>query len=142
MRRRASQRGFTLLEVLVATAIMGIAVAGVMSGLAASARNAARITEYDRAAMLAQLKMDELLADSSLPHNKPLNGRFSKEQSGGVEAGWQAQAMYFDSLTPQPVPGQTAIDRVVLEIWWIDGVTRRTFALDGYRRAMVRPGAQ
>ena len=34
----SAQRGFTLLEALVATAIMGIAVAGVLSALASSSR--------------------------------------------------------------------------------------------------------
>ena len=61
--RKSSQRGFTLLEVMVAALVMGIAVAGVLSGLAGAARNAARLTEYDRATLVAKQKMDELLAD-------------------------------------------------------------------------------
>ena len=58
---RARRHGFTLLEVLVATLIMGIAISGVLSGLAAASRNAARLTDYDRATLLAREKMDELL---------------------------------------------------------------------------------
>ena len=37
------KRGFTLLEMIVATTIMGIAVAGLMSGISSSTRNAARL---------------------------------------------------------------------------------------------------
>ena len=70
--RLRSQSGFTLLEVLVATAVMGIAVAGVLSGLSASARNAARLTAYDRATLLARSKMDELIADQKIPRKVPI----------------------------------------------------------------------
>ena len=58
----ANQRGFTLLEVLVAAAIMGIAVAGVLSGLASAGRNASRLTQYDRAVVLVKLAQPSVRA--------------------------------------------------------------------------------
>ena len=39
--RTSTQRGFTLLEILVATTIMGVAVVGLLSSLSTSMRNAA-----------------------------------------------------------------------------------------------------
>lgn len=138
---RRHQHGFTLLEILVATAIMGIAVAGVMSGLAAASRNASRITEYDRAAMLAQIKMDELLVDDRAPRNRPLIGIYTKQESGGVDAGWQATISPFESRGGLGArPGEAVVDRVMLEIWWMDGVTRRTYTLEGYRNVLIGPG--
>src|SRR5205814_2063081 len=62
-----SRRGFTLLEVLVATTIMGVAVVTLLSALSTSVRNATRLTDYDRAALLARAKMDALLVDPALP---------------------------------------------------------------------------
>ena len=56
------RRGFTLLEVMVATTIMGIAVVTLLSALSTSVRNATRLTDYDRAVLLARAKMDALLA--------------------------------------------------------------------------------
>jgi general secretion pathway protein I len=138
--QRQNQGGFTLLEILVATAIMGLAVAGVMSGLAAASRNAARITEYDRAAMLAQIKMDELLADDRAPRNQPLTGSFTLQESGGAQAGWQATIAPFESRNATPRPGERIVDRVALEIWWMDGVTRRTYVLEGFRRVTLGAG--
>ena len=43
---RQRQRGFTLLEVLVATTIMAVAIVGLVSMLSSTIRNAARLTDY------------------------------------------------------------------------------------------------
>lgn len=138
-RSRAGQTGMTLLEVLVATAIMGIAIAGVMSGLAQSSRNAARLTQYDRATLLAQQKMNELLVDDSVPRKNLVEGLFPPAQTGGLPAGWRARISPFETATEQPAPGTWVMDRIELEIWWMDGRTRRSFSLDGYRRGILRP---
>jgi general secretion pathway protein I len=137
MRRPA--RGFTLLEVLVATLIMGIAVAGVLGAISQSTRNASRLTQYDRASLLARQKMDELLVDLKLPRKTALQGLWDPTQAGGVPAGWRATVIPFESR-PGASPGEWIVDRVQLEIWWMDGQTRRAFALEGYRRGMLRPG--
>jgi type II secretion system protein I len=134
-----SRAGFTLLEVLVATAIMGFAVAGILSAISASTRNAVRLTQYDRATLLARQKMDELLVDLKLPRRIPLEGRWPQAQSGGVDAGWRATVTPFEAV-PGAAPGQWVIDRVELEVWWMDGATRRAFLLEGFRRGMLRAG--
>ena len=133
------QRGFTLLEVLVATLIMGIAVAGILSAISASTRNAARLTQYDRASLLARQKMDELLVDLKLPRKMPIEGRWNPAQAGGVEAGWRARVLPFEAA-PGSGPGQWVMDRIELEIWWNEGSTRRAFMLEGYRRGILRAG--
>src|SRR5262249_17243765 len=66
------RRGFTLLEMIVATTILGVAVTGLLSGLAGVTRNATRLREYDRAVQLARLRMNDLLADTKAPHRVPL----------------------------------------------------------------------
>ena len=136
---KRSQAGFTLLEVLVAAAIMGIAVAGVLSGLAASARNAARLTAYDRAALLGKSKMDELLVDQKLQRKVSIEGLFDPAQAGGAMVGWRAMVTPFE-WTNGASPGMWVLDRVQLEIWWMDGATRHAFTLEGYRRGLLNPG--
>jgi general secretion pathway protein I len=130
------RRGFTLLEMIVATTILGVAVVGLMSGLAGITRNAARLREYDRAAQLARLRMNDLLAEYKLPRNQALTGGFDPEITGGTTAGWTAMYTTVD-VSPVMVQNDFALDRVDLEIWWMTGQQRRTIKLEGYRRRVM-----
>ena len=136
-RTGGGRRGFTLLEMLVATTIMGIAVAGLMSGIASTTRNAARLRDYDRVVQLARLRMNSLLADPRVPVNVSQEGRFDPALTGELECGWRAMVTVLEK-SPVPQPGEFVLDRVQLEIWWMSAGTRRTFPLEGYRRRTLR----
>ena len=133
-----NRRGFTLLEVLVATMVMAIAVAGLLGALSTSMRNAARLTERDRAALLAKQKMDELLLVQKLPRLVPIEGRFDPAETGGLDAGWRARLSPFETQMP-PVPGQGFLERIELEVWWRMGNDTKHFAMDGYRKGILMP---
>jgi hypothetical protein len=120
---------------IVATTIMGIAVAGLMSGISSSTRNAVRLRDYNRVVQLARLRMNGLLAD---PH-APLNGQFDPALSAGLECGWRAQVGVAEQSSPTPAVGDYVLDRIQLEIWWVSGGQRRSFPLESYRRRVVRP---
>ena len=131
-----NQRGFTLLEVLVATVVMAIAVAGLMGAISTSIRNAARLTDHDRAVQLARQKMDEIELATGLEKGVPFEGTWGPEVTGGEPMGWRAR------LTPFEIPksratGQPFIERVELEIWWMNGAQRRSFRVEGYHRAIL-----
>lgn len=131
------RRGFTLLEVLVATAIMGVAVAGLIAGLSQSAKNAARLTDYDRAAMLARTKMNDLLLDVNLPFEGRIEGQFDRGQSGGVNAGWRASLEPFD-VPPTAGPGTVILQRIGLQVWWRpEEGTERSIQLESYRQTRI-----
>jgi general secretion pathway protein I len=132
------QRGFTLLEVLVATMVMAIAVAGLLGALSSSMRNAARLTERERAALLAKQKMDELLISRQLPKIAPFEGLFDPAETGGLEAGWKARLSPFDTQMP-PAPGQDFLERIELEVWWKTGDDVKRFSMDGYRKGILMP---
>jgi general secretion pathway protein I len=133
------KRGFTLLEMIVASTIMGIAVAGLMSGISNSTRNAARLRDYDRVVQLARLRMNALLSDPAVPLNAPQEGLFGPAITGGLECGWRAQVTVAEKPSPMPSAGDLVLDRIQLEIWWMSGGRRRTFPLESYRRRMLRP---
>ncbi len=134
---KPQQRGFTLLEALVATMIMGVAIAGILNALAASSRNVTRLTQADRAVVLARSKMDELLADQGLPRKTFLEGRFAAVQAGPTDAGWRARVIPVEYAPDATVDFNWVIDRIELEIWWMEGATRHSFSLEGYRRALL-----
>jgi general secretion pathway protein I len=132
------QAGFTLLEVLVATAIMAIAVTGLLSNLSTSLRNAGRLGEHERAALIARRQMDALLANRMLPRGVPLEGAIDPALSGGIPFGWRARALPFEAM-PGAGPGTPLLERIELEVWWMRGETRRSVALEAYRASTMRP---
>jgi general secretion pathway protein I len=133
-----AERGFTLLEMIVATVILAVAIVGLLSGISGAMRNAARLTAYDRVVQLARLRMNDLLVDSRLPRDTVLDGQFDPALTGGVEAGWRARVARFE-MPPNPVAGAIALQRIELEIWWMSGSARRTFTLDAFRPQALKP---
>ena len=129
--------GFTLLEVMVATLIMGIAVAGLIQGLSQSVRNAARLGDYDRAAMLARSQMNEFLANTTLPLEGAADGQFDPAVTNQIPSGCHAAWGPFE-LPPNAGPGATILQRIQLELWWQPtSGTRRMLHLEGFKRALI-----
>ena len=126
MRPRANS-GFSLLEAIVATAVAGMAIAGLLSLTSQALSNAAEVRGRDRAAMLAQSKMNELLSQNPLPLGVGLAGEFDSE------SGWRAEAAPFE-LPPPDQPQAPGLVRIELEIWWEMNGQRRKIELEGYRR--------
>lgn len=155
MTGRRRRHGFTLLEVMVATTIMAVAVTALLASLARSNENAARLQDRDRILSLARTQMQELLLLPRLPHGQPLEGRWEKSHTGpGIEAGWTARVEPLVLRPPQviPPPGVVVpkqmlpamgpgrvLDRIVLEAWWRAGTTRKSLTLETYKRGMLAP---
>jgi hypothetical protein len=68
-----------------------------------------------------------------------VSGTFDPALTGGIESGWRARLENFE-MPPVPAPGQLALDRIELEIWWANGNEHRTFTLDAFRTRVLRPG--
>jgi hypothetical protein len=118
---------------------MAIAVVGLLSNLSTSLSNAARLTDYDRAAVLAKRTMDNLMIEPDLPMGTDLEGTWNPEVVG-FEGGWRARVTPFERA-PSAAPGRLALDRIEVEVWWAAAGRRRTLSLEGYRAASLTQDA-
>jgi len=132
---RSAEAGFTLLEVLVATLIMAVAVVGLLGSLHTSLRNTDKLSDYDRASLFAQHTMDELLLEPGLPPFAALGGLYLAGEDPAA-SGWRAVVRPYE-YPPNPQAGMTVLAQVRLEVWWIRNGERRTFVVDGFRRAVL-----
>ena len=131
MKRRGSRSGFTLLEVLVASTIMAIAIGTIFSTLSTSLNVASRVTLRDQAAMQAQRILEELLADTTLPRGQQLQGHLNAAQTG-LEGDWRAQVTPFEVS-----PTGWVVDRVAVQVVWNSSGKPGSIQLDGYRTARM-----
>ncbi len=136
MNGRRFNRGFTLLEVLVATMIMGIAVVSLLTAISTSMRNAARLTDHDRMAMLARTKLDELLVNYDLPLEGEFDGRFDGAVTGGEEAGYHVAMTVFEA-PPNAAGGTPVLQRLLCHVWWKEGVGQGALDLEAFRRNVI-----
>ena len=137
MNKKRSQHGFTLLEMMVASTVMAIAVVGLLAALSTSLRNASRVADHDRAALLAKRKMEELLLQPRMPRFTPVEGKLQALDNAGFEGGWIARKTPFE-MPPNPTPGAAILERIECEVWWMEGGKRKSYRLDGYRTAFLR----
>jgi type II secretion system protein I len=133
---RSSRCGFTLLEALVATAIMAAAVSTLLAALSASTRNASRVSEHDRATLLAKRTIDNLLLDPTLPHDTDLEGHWAAQE--GLQGGWRARLHLFEA-PPNLRPGMQVLERLVFQVWWRSGNQTRTLDFEAFRRVSWSP---
>ena len=129
-RLNGSTAGFSLLEMIVATTVLSLAIVGLLGLLRASLANAARVREYDRAAMLARSTMTELLATDPLPVPATLSGRYDDK------SGWNART----SAAEMPITARTGgvmVAQVKLTVWWNSEGRRKTAVFDGFRRIRI-----
>lgn len=145
-RKRAvsRQRGFTLLEALVATAVLGTSVAALLGLFSGALRNAARIEKPEQALLLGQSKLNELLSTgvttengiTELPFDRTMEGRWDERFR------WEARATRFRS-SPEPKPGEILLARITLDVFWKTGTegAERKLSFETYQLRREPPEA-
>jgi prepilin-type N-terminal cleavage/methylation domain-containing protein len=128
-RARNKQAGFTLIEMLVATLIMAIAVTALMSNLSTSTNNLLSASDLDRLNSLSKSKMDELIVQPGRMDGV-YEGILDSDAQGQVRGRWRA-VVTLGAMSPT---GLDRLERIQLETWLQIGSKRRVLQLETYRR--------
>jgi prepilin-type N-terminal cleavage/methylation domain-containing protein len=109
--RKANQRGFTILEALVAVVILGGAAAAISGVLSTSLRNIGRAEDYQRVTLLARGQMNELLALPVWKDGQTWNGQWAGNYH------WTAQAQVIPPARGADAASLVLVRMVLIGSW-------------------------
>jgi general secretion pathway protein I len=124
---RNRDRGFTLLEVVVAFTIVALVLAAVLRIFSDGLRSVDRAEKYVQATMIAQSKLDELASQQPV---------VAQQQAGEADGGfsWQAEAApYFELNASDLLGSRVQLFRFTVAVGWGGGWPARTVTLSTLR---------
>lgn len=117
---RTDSNGFTLLEVLVALAILGIAITVVLQLFSANLRSIAASEDYISAVTTAEARLRDILDDEELSE---------KSWSETTSDGYRMDVTVSDALTERTDNLQVKALSIDLTIRWVKGVKENSINL-------------
>jgi prepilin-type N-terminal cleavage/methylation domain-containing protein len=112
-----SKRGFTLLEILVALALIGIAITIILQIFSANLRALSVSGDYVSAVTKAEAKMGEILDDSNLSE---------KSWSEVTDDGYRFDASITETLKDRTENLQVRLLEVALTAQWTEGSKKKS----------------
>jgi general secretion pathway protein I len=115
-----SRRGFTLIEILVAVSIMGIAIAVILQLFSANLRNISNSGDYVEAATRAEVKMMEVMDNHSL---------IEKSYSEVTNDGYRMDIAVTEALKERTENLQVRLFEIALTVRWTKGSKEKAMTL-------------
>jgi len=128
-RRRRNARGFSLIEVLFALAVIGLALGAAAEVLRDGIAGQRIASDLDTALALAQGEIDTAGGDGNLKPGATA-GQFGRFQ-------WRVVVTPYDD--PDAPPATMRLFRIEADIAWRDGARARHFAVSTLRLAQETP---
>jgi general secretion pathway protein I len=123
------KNGFTLIEVVVALAILGIALTAIIELFSGGLRLARTSVEYTKAMNFARMKMEEITSQQKIEEGTN-EGKYDETYH------WQARIKRIDIL---PIEKDTdfkppvELFQVRVDILWKSGVKERSASVESYK---------
>lgn len=137
---RRTQRGFTLLEVLVAMVLIGFGLAIAFTAISGTARLDDKITGHTAAMALAQAKLDEALSSPTFS----VADDAVDQGYAGTDFGYRIHLRPVEVLTraqQERIPGfRQKLEEVEVEVFWGPKGSQQVYRLSSYRLAPPPPG--
>jgi len=131
MTRRTGARGFTLLEIAVSLAILGIGMVACMQAFGGGLRLTDRTRRQDQAVEYARAKIDDLIEN-------PRKGKGSKDLGGGYRMSWLGRdADTGDGIEPNESVTELVMRYLEVEVTWQDGIGEKKYALQTLQLAQT-----
>jgi prepilin-type N-terminal cleavage/methylation domain-containing protein len=118
--RHTKSGGFTLLEVLVSTALLGIAVAVVLQLFSANLRSLSLSEDYVKASTMAEVKMREILDDAKLAE---------KAYTEMTDDGYRMDVMIAEVQKDRTMNIDVKLMEIDLVISWMKGTRDKSYIL-------------
>jgi general secretion pathway protein I len=118
--RRTGPAGFTLLEVLVALALLSIALVVILQLFSANMRGIAASDDYVRAVMTAESKMRELTGDEEISE---------KAWSETTDDGYRLDTTITPAESDRTEDLPVSLLEISMTVHWTDGTKERAFTL-------------
>lgn len=119
-----AQRGFSLLELLVAFTIMAVSLAMLYQVSGGTMRTVAYVEQTQRASMLVESLM-------AAKDGVPEEGWNDGGESGGLS--WQVRSERYATATSEAMPQVPPLHRINIAVMWMDGAQARRLEVSTLR---------
>lgn len=124
--RPAAERGFTLLEVLVAMVLLSVALAAIFELFSTNLKAIVKSDDISNAVILAESKMRDILDDENIGE------RTSEESTGN---GYRINTVVKETATDRTENLQIQLFEINLTVFWTKDAKERTFHLKTLKMA-------
>ena len=125
------RRGFTLIEVMVAAAVLGITATALFGLFSTSLSNLRKIEDLHRYHLAGEAIMNRVMLLSTLPGTGDAEGRLEE-----LNARWTAKVTPWLPETLESKPAE-AVLKVDVEVLWLSRSGERSIRLETVRPAQV-----